>query len=623
VPAERRSPADPAGAGDTRYDHDLLADYQRRTFELAALYETAGDLTALRDVDQVLAAIVRRGRQLLASDVAYLMLLDEERGEAYMRVTEGTLTPEFLSIRLAFGHGLGGLVADTGMPQWTSDYHGDPRFAASLDRIIRDEGIKGILGVPLKIAGRVTGVLFASDRSHREFTPGDVALLSSLASHAAIALENAALFEESRRALGELRQANARIEEHSRDLERAADLHEKLTQLVLTGAPLTALADAVAEAVGDQVLVLDPDGHPMTPVDSVRAPGAAPVEELVARALAEEPSGVGSATSGGSWEVELEGEQAGIAARVAPARAGARRLGYMVHLGRPLPATDVRSLERAALVTALLLLDRRAHEEAHARAMDELLADLVSAVRQPGRLDGRVLEDRIRDRARRSGTALAPPPYVALVSVDSRGSEATRDLGREAVQVAAENRGLARVQDGHVALLLHGSDAAAAADRLARRLVEAGGDQATVGAVGPTDALVEAAAGLPRALTCARMLQVIGRQGTGATPEQLGIYTLLFSEAGRDGIEGFVGEAIGPLLEDDAARGGRLVETLTAYYDHGGQPKKVAEQLFVHVNTLYQRLERVDRLLGPEWRRGDRSLQVHLGLRLARLLRDV
>ena len=70
----------------------LLANRRRREQELSALYETAGDLSSLRDLEAVLQAIVRRARQLLDTDTAYLMLHDEARHLTYMRVTNGIRT---------------------------------------------------------------------------------------------------------------------------------------------------------------------------------------------------------------------------------------------------------------------------------------------------------------------------------------------------------------------------------------------------------------------------------------------------------------------------------------------------------------------------------------------------
>ena len=67
---------------------------------MSALYETANDLTAIRDVDAVLTAIVRRARSLLHADMTYLSLNDEAEGASYMKVTDGALTPEFRRLRL-------------------------------------------------------------------------------------------------------------------------------------------------------------------------------------------------------------------------------------------------------------------------------------------------------------------------------------------------------------------------------------------------------------------------------------------------------------------------------------------------------------------------------------------
>src|SRR5918992_5914945 len=73
----------------------VLEERRRRESELAALYETAGDLSSMRDLERVLQAIVRRARQLLLTDAAYLMLIHPQRRDAYMRVTEGIVTDAF------------------------------------------------------------------------------------------------------------------------------------------------------------------------------------------------------------------------------------------------------------------------------------------------------------------------------------------------------------------------------------------------------------------------------------------------------------------------------------------------------------------------------------------------
>ena len=107
-----------------------LRQHRRRETELTALFDTAGDLAALRDLDAVLQSIVRRARMLLGTDTAYLTLPDEEAGDTYMRVTDGSVSRLFQNLRLQLGEGLGGLVAQTARPYATPDYRTDEPLPA-------------------------------------------------------------------------------------------------------------------------------------------------------------------------------------------------------------------------------------------------------------------------------------------------------------------------------------------------------------------------------------------------------------------------------------------------------------------------------------------------------------
>jgi transcriptional regulator with GAF, ATPase, and Fis domain len=148
----------------------LLAARRRREQELSALYETAGDLSSLRDLEAVLQAIVRRARQLLDTDAAYLMLHDEPRQLTYMRVTDGIRTDAFKR-------------ASCGSARARRPRRGDVRAVrhrrlqrrlAPVDRIddvVGGEGLVAILGVPLRRRTSVIGVLFAANRRQRPFSP--------------------------------------------------------------------------------------------------------------------------------------------------------------------------------------------------------------------------------------------------------------------------------------------------------------------------------------------------------------------------------------------------------------------------------------------------------------------
>ena len=251
---------------------EQLDGHRRREAELAALFQTASDLAALTSVDEVLAAIVRRARALLGRDTAYLCLNDEQRGDTYMRVTDGSVSAEFQAVRLPLGAGLGGLVAQQGIPIAAADYFHDERFkhTVTIDSAVHAEGLVSILGVPLKRGSQVIGVLFAADRHERAFSRDEVALLSSLAAHAAVALDNARLLAETRAALSGLEEANAALREQRGDIELAVLAHDRLAELVLRGGGVAEVAAELAEVLGGTVdlQVPMPSDEPIGPSQS-------------------------------------------------------------------------------------------------------------------------------------------------------------------------------------------------------------------------------------------------------------------------------------------------------------------------------------------------------------------
>jgi len=102
--------------------------------------------------------------------------------------------------------------------------------------------------------------------------------------------------------------------------------------------------------------------------------------------------------------------------------------------------------------------------------------------------------------------------------------------------------------------------------------------------------------------------------------DDLGVYGLLLGAAGGEDVARFVRRTVGPVLDYDQERGSELARTLLTWYSCGGNLTRTAAELYVHVNTLYQRLDRVTSLLGEGWRSGDGALQTHLALQAHRAL---
>ncbi|MFE7185267.1 helix-turn-helix domain-containing protein [Streptomyces erythrochromogenes] len=582
-----------------------LGQHRRREAELAALFDTAGDLARLRDLDAVLKAIVHRAKLLLGTDVTYLSLNDDEAGDTYMRVTDGSVSAAFQQVRLGMGEGLGGLVASTARPYSTGDYRDDQRFrhTTTIDGAVTEEGLRAILGVPLRLGTRVIGVLYAADRTARAFTPDEVALLSSLADHAAIAIDSARLLEETRSALVDLNEASRTIEAHSDAMRRAADAHDRLTDLVLRGADIADVATAIGTVLQGGTLIHDAHGTEL-------ARSGTDSGQPAVLAVAASRTGGRAVSADGTW--------------VCAVLAGPELLGSIALTGRPdLGDADRRLFERAAVVTALLLLQRRSVAEAEDRVRGELLGDLLTGAADPASLPA---------RARRVGVHLDHPHAVFVLH---SATAARQRLLAAAARVAHSRKGLAGLHHDDVVLVLPaehtgpgpgpgagvgpgprvgvGPGAASLAGELGQVLA----GPVTVGAAGPVTGPGRFPDAHAEALRCRTALRALGREGDGAALGDLGFLGVLLGD--QTDLGGYVRRTLGPVLDYDAKRGTELVHTLQTYFDEGTSRSRAAEALHVHVNTVVQRLDRIGRLLGRDWQRPERALELQLALRVHRV----
>jgi hypothetical protein len=601
-----------------RRTRENSARRERREGELAALYATAGDLSSLRDTDKVLTAIVRRARALLISDVAYITLIDKDDAVTTMRVEVGMQTLALREMRLAHGTGVSGLVAKTGEPFWTPDYLHDRRIVHVIDDIVAEEGLSAVLGVPLVLGNQVLGVLFAADRRSRVFAPDEVALLTSLGNHAAIALNNARMFEESRAALDELTRAHAAMKAHAELVEKSAQVHDRLAALILQGAEMAGVVDALADVLQAHVLVLGPD-------DSELARSAAMPAGINATIKAHAAGEFDGVQDGEHQWSDVRGQalRLGRTARfpnplgnqsvwITPIIVGPEHFATMLSTrAQDFAESELRTLERGAQVTALLLLMGRSVAAAEQAVRGELLDDLLSSYR--------VDEASLRRRAELLGLDLsAEHAVVAARPVDQTQRAAVLAAANLLVR---ELGGIAGEHDGSIVCLLPALTAADAADRLATGIAQLASAGATVGAAGPVTGL----AGLPKAhldaARCERILLALGRPGARATPRDLGIYGLLFSGAPLEQIEAFIDDRLGPVIRYDADHGTDLVLTLRAYFTAEGNMAKAATALYLHTNTLRQRMARIGELIGDSWA-GER-LELHVAVRIHEIIREI
>ncbi|MGH2521982.1 MAG: GAF domain-containing protein [Anaerolineales bacterium] len=177
----------------------------RQNAYLAALHETSLGLMSRLDVKDLLSALVTRAEQLVGTEHGFIYLVAPGEAEMERQVGTGVFNVN-RAPRLKPGEGLSGAVWQTGRPLVVNDYDNWPgrsRVGISL--------VDAMVGVPLHSGEKVVGVLaLASERgSGRTFGDDEVELLSRFAQLAAIALDNARLFDETQQRLRELAAINS------------------------------------------------------------------------------------------------------------------------------------------------------------------------------------------------------------------------------------------------------------------------------------------------------------------------------------------------------------------------------------------------------------------------------
>ncbi len=172
----------------------IVSQIERHNKELSALYDTSKEIVEQAlDAKSVLQAIVRRAVKLSNAQAGTVFLCDQAQKEVKVVITHNL--NKLLDLRMKFGDGMAGRVAESGEPMIKNDYYNWEGRLALFEREGYRDLFKAVVQVPLKCRGEVLGVLAMYDTApDRIFTQKDVQLLERFAGPAAIAIDNAKTF---------------------------------------------------------------------------------------------------------------------------------------------------------------------------------------------------------------------------------------------------------------------------------------------------------------------------------------------------------------------------------------------------------------------------------------------
>jgi GAF domain-containing protein/CheY-like chemotaxis protein/tetratricopeptide (TPR) repeat protein len=186
----------------------LFAETQRRAGEMEALTEIGREISSTLDLRTVLDRIARNARELLSASTSAVYLLEPDGRTLRPIVAFGDLIGEVLDSRSQLGEGIIGHIAATGAAEFVNDVTKDLRTVHLEGTPETEEGEKMMIA-PLFYKEGVIGVMVVWRESvGSAFTQDDLNFLLGLSRQAAIAIQNARLYDELQRAKQEAESAN-------------------------------------------------------------------------------------------------------------------------------------------------------------------------------------------------------------------------------------------------------------------------------------------------------------------------------------------------------------------------------------------------------------------------------
>ncbi len=530
------------------------------------LHEIVSTVASSIELANVLPAVVRLMSDASGVHGSFVYLLEGE--QLVMRAASPPYERQVGKVVFERGESLAWWAVEQGEPAFIRENAlDDPRVKYVPE--LEEERYQSLLAVPIVgRSGEPIGAITAHTEAPREFTDDEVDFIVTSASLVGNAIENARLYEETKLRVAELEQ----LTELAEAIARAEALEELLQTVVGDARPLLA-------ARACHVYLLDPTREELDLQASDPVPGGA--RETLGLAELGPELARGGRSSRLAIPLVAAGELIGLLVAEGSSR---------VELGRAVASQVAVGIKKVQVIEQL----------AEKNLIKDFFEELAGG--QPrGDLEG---------RATRLGSDLSQP-HVVLVA------EPSSDALVRGLRSAAPGSLFDAREDSLRALVRLPSTTESFLERL-RRLH---GDLLEPVAVGVSSVCTgeEAfAAGFAEARQALLGTVVLAGKPTVLAYDDLGAYKYLLRVAADGGIRDATVDAVATLAEYDEQRGAQLLTTLEEFLRRHGSISATSEALYVHPNTLRQRLRRIGELSGLDLRRDD-WLAIEIAVKMVKL----
>ncbi|MDP3058866.1 MAG: PucR family transcriptional regulator ligand-binding domain-containing protein, partial [bacterium] len=363
-------------------------------------------------------------------------------------------------------------------------------------------------------------------------------------------------------------------------LNKSERAHNMLLDVVLMGGGLDQLSEVLAGLVGGEVAIIDESNHPLT---------------TISPSMAEWLAGKDISSWKSSSRSFLVCDQGSLAI---PLMAGGSQLGFVLawgkqlsNDGRPYTVLDEITLERAAIVAALDIINARALGEVERRFRNEFVVDLV---------EGAFPSDEVAvQRARTNNWQLQDQMYVLMVRLLDFRVQGQKERLFRRLREQFGNRCISG-EMGRDIIVIAPVGKEGCTDWFRKNLVvleKHAGSKLLIGVGRDSKSIRDIKYSFRQARRALRTAAQVSGLGSVVNYDSLGVYRLFEEMSGSPELQAYIRDCLQPLLDYDQENNTDFLGTLRGYFEAGGNLKQVAKLMFVHYNTVIYRMERIQKLL--------------------------
>lgn len=624
---------------------------EERTRENIFLNEMISTVGSTLKVDEVLSNLVDTLVRAVSCHAAFIYLYEKERERLVLASSSEQYQRLVGKIELALGEGINGWVAMTLQSVFLKDNAmNDPRFRYYPE--LEDDKFQSVMSIPIIAKDRhLIGVITLHTVAPHEFTEHDQSFVSNTAALVAGAIENAQLYENTQKKLNVL----TTLSVLSQTISSGLYLDEMLRSLAT-------LTVQIIEADQCVILLMDPARGRL----SVRASAPA----LNERALNFQSVDIDRAT----WEKLRDSNGRGSSSdtsgntleRLNPLKDAHHKTLHSVPLVAGTENLGLLNLysARARRYTSedTTLLGTIANQIALAIKNSQLVDMLAQKNLVKGFFDDLMYgtydsEETLRQRANFIGCDLSKTHTVAMIEImhldEENGEEKERAPGlasrsqTDAPSLQTEEERLAlhkritgqvrrRISDSYPGSVLNerenvltcivclskdpaGSRLKTSLRDVARQLRTEHGVRMSAGIGNQCQHISDFRRGFAEAAEALQMGQSLNQDGGVTHFNDLGVYRYLYKIARMDDLRDMYQDQVARIATYDRRKGTDLLDTLETYLECAGNLTKTSNRLFVHRNTLIQRLERLQSLCEIDLQERSNWLTLQVAIKIYKL----